>query len=282
IVFTHTTNDPTSGFQMPVYIDSINPSMTLLMGHPRIACNNDGTDNDSANISTVVVADRYWNSVDYDVLGLYSLASVYSTMSHWHTSAVASSGNYETEGDIAFNDSDHFFYATYFDSTTSYLAAARTDYNNITGWTVQNLQYNDQTNNVVQPYPRLSINPVSATPNYVWNSQNSNGKGIALFDAQNNPTGIPLAENVYDFLSPSPNPSSGIVNFKYTLKSDEYVQLSVINILGQEIIPTTGSGIQSAGMHNLPVDFSDLPNGIYVYRFVAGREIKTGNLVIAH
>lgn len=285
VVFTHTSIDPTSGFDPPVFLDSVGVSPLLMgrLGHPRIACSNDGLDNDSGNIAALVFVDRNYGGGDYDVLGFYSNISVHSVMANWHVSDISNNGNYATGGDVAYNEMSRTFCGTYFDSTSNVLLADSTGLNisSSTSWTYLTGMYNDNLTNVIRPYPRVSINPVSGTPNFVWNSEGVS-IGISLFDAMNNPNGIPVASSTYDFDSPYPNPSNGTVNFNYTLRSNESIQLSVINLLGQEVIQTMDFGTQVAGEYHVPMNFSNLPNGVYVYRFVAGKEMRTGNIVIAH
>ena len=288
VLFTHTTSDPSSTFQPPIYLDSIGGVVTNFnnrLGHPRIACSNDGLDNTSGNITAVVFVGRSYSSADHDVLPLFSNASVYSTLANWNIDYyMANSGLYETGGDVAYNEMSRTFCGTYYDSTQQHITADSIGLNipATPTWTYINTQYNDLTTNVSLPFPRVSVNPVSGTPNFVWNSEGASGKGISLFDAMTIiPLGIPVATSTNDFTTPYPNPSNGIVNFNYTLKSNEHVELSILNILGQNVIPTIDFGTQNAGEYHVPLNFSSLPNGVYVYRFVSGKEMKTGNLVIA-
>jgi len=62
-----------------------------------------------------------------------------------------------------------------------------------------------------------------------------------------------------------PNPFNPVTTISYGLTSPAEVELVVYNIAG-ETVSTLVDGPQTAGMHSLQFDGSNLPSGIYFYR----------------
>ncbi|MFZ5433099.1 MAG: T9SS type A sorting domain-containing protein [Calditrichota bacterium] len=77
------------------------------------------------------------------------------------------------------------------------------------------------------------------------------------------PTGYSLAQNY-------PNPFNASSEIRYSIPQTEYVRLSILNILGQEVA-VLSDAIQSAGQHRVQWNGrdamgNDLSSGIYLYR----------------
>lgn len=70
-----------------------------------------------------------------------------------------------------------------------------------------------------------------------------------------------------------PNPSSGIVNFEYSLVRNDRVRLALYNTMGQQVALILDEA-REAGSYPLSYDASVLPNGVYYLRMsVAGQQL---------
>lgn len=77
-----------------------------------------------------------------------------------------------------------------------------------------------------------------------------------------------------------PNPFSTTTRIRYTLPASADVTLSVYDATGR-LVKTLVSGLRTAGDHDVLFDASGLASGLYVYRLVADRHVKTGKMVVA-
>ncbi|MCB9367404.1 MAG: T9SS type A sorting domain-containing protein, partial [Calditrichaeota bacterium] len=68
-----------------------------------------------------------------------------------------------------------------------------------------------------------------------------------------------------------PNPFNPSTNLVYDVVSDNNVNLTVYNAMGQEVA-TLVNGLQSAGRHTVSFDASNLTSGLYFYTVKIGNE----------
>jgi len=66
-----------------------------------------------------------------------------------------------------------------------------------------------------------------------------------------------------------PNPFNPVTTIAYDLPVDEKVNISVFNILGQEVAVLVNE-VQEAGYKTISFDASALPSGVYTYKIIAG------------
>ncbi len=66
-----------------------------------------------------------------------------------------------------------------------------------------------------------------------------------------------------------PNPFNPTTKINYSIGEQEFVQLSLYNILGEEVAKLVEE-IKSAGSYSVSFDASAFPGGVYVYRLQAG------------
>jgi len=72
------------------------------------------------------------------------------------------------------------------------------------------------------------------------------------------------------FLEINPNPFNSIVRIQYSIIEDEFVDIKIYNVLGQEIV-TLVSGDRAANItYRLYWDATRFPSGIYLCKMVAG------------
>jgi len=98
------------------------------------------------------------------------------------------------------------------------------------------------------------------------------------------PTGVKntesLPENIY-LEQNYPNPFNPNTQISYSLPRSEYVQLRVFDSIGREVA-TLVNGLKDAGKYkvNFNSENHPLPNGIYLYRLVAGGNTLTKKMVL--
>jgi hypothetical protein len=80
--------------------------------------------------------------------------------------------------------------------------------------------------------------------------------------------------------SVSPNPANQIARIPFELPNNESVQLSVVNMVGEQLINKSFAG--KRGENTITLDLADLPSGIYLYTMQSGSHKSTRNLVFQH
>lgn len=78
---------------------------------------------------------------------------------------------------------------------------------------------------------------------------------------------------------PNPAGSSNVVNIVFTLPSNSYVSLKVFNPLGilmREVV----NGNLMAGEHSIPLDISNINDGVYFYTLSVNDRSETKKLSI--
>ncbi len=83
----------------------------------------------------------------------------------------------------------------------------------------------------------------------------------------------------YQLLQNYPNPFNPSTIIYYSLGQDDYINLKVFNTLGEEI-KTIVNGYRSAGSYSVDVNFSELPNGVYIYRMETSNFNATRKMVL--
>ncbi|MDX1420945.1 MAG: T9SS type A sorting domain-containing protein, partial [Rubricoccaceae bacterium] len=92
------------------------------------------------------------------------------------------------------------------------------------------------------------------------------------------PTAQPLGLTLS---APAPNPTSGSTSLAYTLTQATPIRASVFDLLGREIA-VLAEGDRTAGQHEVIIEATRLPPGLYVVRFTAGSASLTRRLSVVH
>jgi hypothetical protein len=76
-----------------------------------------------------------------------------------------------------------------------------------------------------------------------------------------------------------PNPFNPNTTIKYSLPEDGFINFTVFNMLGEEIV-TLVDNYKMTGSYEVEFDAKSLPSGIYFYRLQAGSYIETKKMVL--
>ena len=282
IYTAHTEPNFNSSLTYRICLDSLDPSTINKVRNPVIACQYNNVDNDSANFTEVVMFDKYLSSThSYDLEGWYNLQP--TTSRFFKNFSISSPGNYHTESDINFNPYSSTFMLTYYDSTNQKLPYLTNDFNfsNPNSWTNVSSAYNDN-NKLKAPYPKVEIDYGQQDAINVWSSEGTDGNGIALFDAPYSTyTGIPVNSNENNEFNCKvyPNPCNTSFSIYFELTSTENVTIILSSLCGQQVKILADNTYQK-GNHRLTFNVLEESQGCYLYKIIAGNQVKTGKLVI--
>jgi hypothetical protein len=283
IYTAHTTPYFNSAFSTPVMLDGLDTSLTNLCRNPVIACQANNSDNDSANLSEIILFEKYNSGTgDYDLTGFYNKKAAMETT--FKRLNVATGPGNQLQADITFNPFDSTFILTYYDSTTQKLVLLNKNMNLDTpgSWNEVSGGYNDSYT-LTAPNPRICINMEKKNAVCNWIADRENENGIALFDAPYIPnTGI-IDSHMSDDIKlagTSPNPCSTSVTISFTSKTTERVMISLYNVMGQKLKTISDQSWQP-GLHQVKYDVSQMQNGVYVFTLSSETCNTSGKICIS-
>jgi len=282
IYTAHTNPNFNSPFTTPINLDSLNAVNINMCKNPTIACQNNNIDNDSANLSEIVLFDKYNQSnQSYDIKGYYNLQAANHT--RFQNLTFSNSLHNNMQSDIKFNPYNSTFMLTYFDSTEKKLPFLTNDVNltNPNSWNVISQSYNDNSN-LISPNPKVKINFEKQDGMNIWISEGTSGNGIAMFDAPYSTwTGVQGDRTNYGtrLISAYPNPCNTNTTIRFELQKADIVNISICNLVGQPVRTLTEQFYPS-GTHELKCNISNLSPGSYIVKLLAGDFQSTGKLMV--
>jgi hypothetical protein len=112
--------------------------------------------------------------------------------------------------------------------------------------------------------------PSGATSTYdihdinMWGNTTIRPPRMSTGGLEDDPTDLPEQNSELAVtLASSPNPFNPSTTLNYTVPEAGFVELKVVNVLGQEVMSLM-SGYQDAGVHKVYFNASNLPSGLYV------------------
>lgn len=281
IYTAHTEPNFNSSFTTPHLLDS-EASLNNKVRNPAIACQFSGSDNDSSNLTEVVLCEKYISAEQRsDIVGFYNKTATNSN--NFNTLSINSGQNNNLQPDISFNPFDMTFMATYFDSTNQKLPYIRNDANlsNPNSWSIISSGYNDSSN-LKKPYPKIKLALGQQSGANFWIADRSNGNGAAMFDAPfNYPVGIKGNElqPITNLFRVFPNPATTITTIEFQLEDNCDVRISLTNSFGQLINDKILRSCPK-GKSMSTIDLSQYPEGIYVINFSTGNSSDNKKIII--
>ena len=272
IYTAHTEPNFDSHYTRPVCIDSLDPSAINLCRNPVIACQYNDTDNDSANLTTVILYEQYDPVNDrFDVKGVYNLQSTLTSC--FKPLSFTNPEHENLQPDIAFNPYTSNFMATWYDATEQKLPFITNNLNfqQPDNWTVVSTGYNDAPD-LEDPHPKVEIDFSEQKGINVWRSEGTGGNGVALFDAEYS-TYTSVSEIDHGegerLLGAYPNPCDQYLNIAFELEKSEKVTIRLYDLSGKSLEFICNQNFP-AGNNTFKADVSDLSPGTYLYSFSAG------------
>jgi hypothetical protein len=282
IYTAHSNPDFNSPFTTGIKMDALDPLMLNVCRNPAIACQVDNSNNDSANISQVLLFEKFNSGTgEFDIAGFYNLQA--TTNNGFKKMAFAATSANELQPDICYNQYDSAFWVTYYDSTQQKLPVYKKGLNlsDPDNWGMITPYYNS-TYEISAPKPRIKINDETKTVMNTWHGQRTTGRGVALFNAPYIPaTGISDQNQsaVASLILVFPNPCSNSVNISFELKKQADVTIKLCNLVQQPV----GAIIRKSydiGVHSEKLDLSEFPAGLYFYSINSGASTLTGKICI--
>lgn len=78
-----------------------------------------------------------------------------------------------------------------------------------------------------------------------------------------------------------PNPATNTITIK--IHSDETGEIQIVNTIGEIVYPKNPRGFENlAGLHDLRIDVSKFPAGMYVVRWISGENYQTQKFSVTH
>ncbi|MBT7618486.1 MAG: T9SS type A sorting domain-containing protein, partial [Calditrichaeota bacterium] len=77
-----------------------------------------------------------------------------------------------------------------------------------------------------------------------------------------------------------PNPFNPTTTIRFSLPESQVVNLTVYDLMGQEVMSPIENGSFNTGQHDFILDASSLSNGIYIYRFQSANWGQSRKMVI--
>lgn len=89
----------------------------------------------------------------------------------------------------------------------------------------------------------------------------------------------PDVVSAYEVRQNYPNPFNPTTNISYSVKENGFVSLQVFNVLGNKIADLVNE-IKPAGEYSISFDGSNLPSGIYIYKYQCGNHVDIRKMTL--
>mgnify|MGYP001359781642 CR=1 FL=1 len=262
----HSQGGPNTVFTPPACLDCSDPNLNNNCKNPRIACQYGPMDNDSSNLTSVVLFEtNNVGSTSNDVHGFYNIQSTQT--SYYKPLSITNPSHLNTSPDIVYNPFDSTFIVTYYDSTAKKLPYLSNDMNlsSPQTWNLVTDGYNDVAV-YRHPTPRIIANNVQPMGASVWIADGSGNNGVATFDAGfstytggNEKTDSKEKGSLKVF----PNPCSSILTVEFNLDNNENFQITLCDMPGQKL-QTHTNRTKHSGLQQIQYDLTSYPSGCYL------------------
>jgi len=281
IYTAHSEPTISSPFTVPVCLDILDPNNSNQGRNPKISCQYGLMDNDSSNLTSLIVFEKYNQAAgSFDIYGYYNLQA--TTTDYFQPTSFTNTAHNNIQPDIEFNPYDSCFLATFFDDTEHGLPLLKKKltFENPQSWSLITSEYNDDPV-FENPFPKVIVNNENQSEANVWISENSAGKGVAMFDASYsiytgwNDGGTYKRNEIKTY----PNPCSSVLSIEFEMEIKDNVIITIDNMLGQSLEVIRNNNLDP-GKHVLQVDLSSFNDGCYFYKFDSQEYSSIGKIQI--
>ncbi len=91
---------------------------------------------------------------------------------------------------------------------------------------------------------------------------------------------VPRAAAMCTLYPNHPNPFNPATTIRFNIQHAMRVSLSVMTLSGREVRRLIDGEFRRAGMHEVRFEADNLPSGVYIIRFSAGREVRTRRMLL--
>jgi hypothetical protein len=95
-----------------------------------------------------------------------------------------------------------------------------------------------------------------------------------------NPNSVDEIQSVFELGAVTPNPANQLARIPFTLTSNEKVDFTMVNMVGERVMNRSFMG--KRGENTMNLDIAELPAGIYLYTLQSGSKKSTRKMVIQH
>jgi len=284
IQYSRTSSGITGNFITPFYLDN-EPLTQNKCSNPKIACQFSSTDNDSSNVTAVVVFERWYANSDNDVIGMYNYKS--SSENIWNRFNIDNTNSNSKQPDINYDSYFNNFLITYWDSTTNFLPYKVHSFNittaNASTWAVITANYNNNTSmgSLLQPFPVVEINNSLHMAAHLWSREGISGNGVVVFDAEYSNGIKEIISNNSKDINIYPNPAYGATNIQFELETSSMVLINAYDMAGKKINNLYNAQAPK-GKNTVSINLSNWTDGNYVIEIVTPDFIATKKLMVAH
>ena len=286
IQYSRTSYSIDGDFITPVNLD-VEPTVTGLCYNPKIACQFNTLNNDSGNVTAVVVFERAgnWSNNDNDIIGYWNnRASSENTWTRYNIDNSSSTNS--KQPDINFDSYYNNFLVTYWDSTNTYLPFKVHSFNMTnSAWVIVTPNYNNNTTmgSLLQPYPIIEINNALHQVAHLWSREGTGSNGVVVFDAEYSEIGIKelITYNNNKINNIYPNPAYGAANIEVELNKSALVEINAYDMTGKKLTNLYKAQIPE-GKSTISFNVSNLANGNYVVEMITPDSRTTTKMMVAH
>ncbi len=275
---THNQASFNSDFTFMVSMDDA-AGLSNLCKNPSIACQHNNISNGIKGLSVAILFERFVNAGNYNIAGTSNKSPLGGGF--WTRLDVTGNTKYNLQPDISFDPQSNKFLATYFDSTSQQLNYVNKsqELTDPSSWEIIKTGYNDQSN-LTAPCPRVLINPVKQKAFHIWNGVRPGGNGMAVFEPEYSPTGIPgNPDNSSEFVRRVfPDPARDIIYFELADAGDAGIRISILDAVGKQVYDRVSG--HEKGTRIISVLLTSLPGGIYQYVIRQKDQIGQGSFII--
>ena len=282
IYTAHTTGGLNSPFSPKFCIDSLNPAFIHKVRDPVISAQASTFNNDSSDLTTVLLFENYSESSNsWNLRGYYNKRS--SVSDCFNAFSIADSNGTKIQPDIGYNSFDSTFMVTYFDSTAGKLPFI-TNSVNLTdpdSWVILSSGYND-SDSILDPNPRVELDFGEQKGFNCWILEADSGKGVALFDATYSTyTNSEYPDGSSSSLSYGsyPNPCSDQCTIWFEIQDSQKILIRFYDLSGH-MLNTIADQFFPAGKHSITFSTSEGSQGSYFYSIRSDESLKIGKICV--